>query len=777
MKLNFIVLTLLLVMKCFNGQTIISSANCPTSCSCSVIFSTLTITGCTQQFSTLSFNTVADPQLLTVTSIVAQNNLIQSVPNLCSYSSVLTSLDLSNNQITALTNNIACLTKLLTLKLNNNLIATLSNNSFSSILGLQFLYLQYNKITSIPQGLFTPALSNLVLIDLSYNLLTTMEMWPLYLSKIVNINLKYNSIQGFTNTFGWYLYQNYPSLPSTSTIDLQYNSINSLSDSTIQQYGVCSFSDYGRFINNYFNLFWLDNNPINCNCANSQRLVTDSITILNSVPSLLNSNLYKSFCKTPSNYFGKHIINFDTCTTSISYPYCINGSSTTTTTTTTTTVITTTTIASIISITPDAGALSETMTTLAPGTIAGIAIGSIVVLLLILFIIIFICLTEIKACCFFHCSSCYVCFSDCCSNKRTKAFANDMSEKFYDIFVSYNKKDENSEKWIKDRLMPKIQVHDPKIKYFLQYGTENTEQACYSTLIEEKFKNTNHLVLVLSDKFLDEEWNDIKFRSHIRHLIQIRKIDITCVQMIDVTDEEVEEFVRNEIQSTNLRSFEIDECCFWTKLKYFILRYRNPHHEGKYVKITKADDEAELVSKKRRKPVGKEPSVRTPVENINIKPDSEVQFPDYNIKGPIVHKLYDINEANTRYDRVKEIGKRQKKVARDLERINDEVANNPKREHPDIKFPVHDEADDVERHKKHKHKKHKHHKKSKHVDNYTEAKYVDSADGQQSLASTSNIKPEYTAPYVVRQGAPLDDQNNMILKPKVRKSHHREEDD
>jgi Leucine-rich repeat (LRR) protein len=77
-----------------------------------VSFNTLTIIGCTQQFSTLSFNTVADPQLSTVTSIVAQNNQIQSVPNLCSYSSILTSLDLSNNQITVLTNNIACLAKL-----------------------------------------------------------------------------------------------------------------------------------------------------------------------------------------------------------------------------------------------------------------------------------------------------------------------------------------------------------------------------------------------------------------------------------------------------------------------------------------------------------------------------------------------------------------------------------------------------------------------------------------------------------------------------------------
>ena len=350
MKFNFLISTLLLIIIStisINGQTFISSANCPTGCSCSVNLNTLTIASCSQQFSTLSYNTAADTILSTVTIIIAQSNSIQSVPNLCSYSGVLTSLDLSNNQITTLTNNIGCLTKLTTLKLNNNLIASVSSNTLSGLSNLQFLYLSSNKISLIPKELFTTALSNLILIDLSYNSLTTMEMWPTYLTKIVSINLKYNSIQGFTNTFGWYLYQNNQVLPTTSTIDLQFNSISSLTDVMIQQYGVCSSSDYSKFMNNYFNLFWIDNNPINCNCTNSQRLVADSISLLSSNANLLNSNLYKSYCKTPSNYATKHIINFDTCSASILYPYCINGTTATTTTTTSTTTKTTAKLNSI----------------------------------------------------------------------------------------------------------------------------------------------------------------------------------------------------------------------------------------------------------------------------------------------------------------------------------------------------------------------------------------------------------------------------------------------
>ena len=36
-------------------------------------------------------------------------------------------------------------------------------------------------------------------LDLSYNKLTEIELWPLYLSNIIEIDLKYNLIEIFSN--------------------------------------------------------------------------------------------------------------------------------------------------------------------------------------------------------------------------------------------------------------------------------------------------------------------------------------------------------------------------------------------------------------------------------------------------------------------------------------------------------------------------------------------------------------------------------------------------
>ena len=749
-QLNFLIIsTILLVavkINSINGYTL-SSTNCPTSCTCTLASNTLTISGCSQTSATFSLpsNFVSDPQLSSVTSIVASGCLIQSFPsNICSYPSV-TSLDLSTNQITSLTNsNLNCLPSLSNLKLDNNLISSISSDAFNGLTNLNFLYLSNNKISQIPQGLFNTGLANLLSIDLSYNLLTTMELWPTYLPKVFFVNLKNNAIQYFSNSFGWFLYQNYPAFTSTATIDMRNNLISSLSDVQIQQYGVCSYNDYVSFITKYFNVFWIDNNPIVCSCSNSQRLVTDSIVLLASNNALTLSNLYKSYCLTPSAYSGKHVLSFDVCSSSINYPYCVNSTATTTVATTT-----------FENITVTAGFLGGTTSApLSGGAIAGIVIGILFALFVLLFILLCIFQTELIACCFFNCNCCYMCLSDCRKTKKTEAFSNDMSKKFFGAFVSYNPKNTNSMKWIENKLMPSLHVSDPAMKYFLHYGKENIEGHTFSPLIHEKLENTAHLILVLSDEFLDNEWNNMEFRTKIRTLIQNRKMEITCVQMIDVTDEEVEEFVRNEIQETNLRSFEVDECCFWTKLKYFIFRYRNPNVSGDYIKITKGEDAGELISRKRKtKPVDKEPKkVETPVQQITIRPDSAVQFPDWNIKGPGIH-LYDSNEAS---NRIQEIGVRHKKVAKDLENLHEELNVGTRQDTRFMRENITEATEETEKPKKQKHhKKHKSHKKSRRHE-----ERQNDGDGQQSQVSASHVRPD-TAPYVVKQNV---DQYNMLPK-------------
>ena len=337
MKNVFLLMPVLLILikgYSINGYSL-SATNCPTSCSCSLNSDLLTISGCSQVLTmfSLPLNFVSDPGLSIVTSISAVNCLIQSFPsNICLYPN-LKKLDLSSNQIAALNDsNFECLKSLTTIILNNNSIASIDSNTFKSQANLSILNLSNNKISQIPQGLFYTHLVNLNSIDLSYNLLTSMELWPTYLTNIVFIDLKHNLIEKFTNQFAWFLStsSNLPALSSTATLDLQYNLITSLDDKTIEQYGICSFTDYASFINKYFNVFWVDNNPIVCNCANSQRLIADTKMLVATNKNLTMSNLYSSHCSSPAIYARNQVLSFDNCLLSINYPYCVTPTTKTT---------------------------------------------------------------------------------------------------------------------------------------------------------------------------------------------------------------------------------------------------------------------------------------------------------------------------------------------------------------------------------------------------------------------------------------------------------------
>ena len=332
------ILLIIIAINSINGYPITFS-NCPASCFCDLTSNILTIYSCSQPFTSLPSDFVSDPELANVNTIFAQNVLIQSFPsNICQYPN-LTTLDLSKNQITTLNKtNLFCLKNLVNLKLSNNAISIISSDAFDNLTYLTTLYLQNNKISEIPKGLFNGGLINLKYIYLSYNLLTTMELWPTYLSNIVIIDLKYNLIQKFTNTFGWFLATSsyLPALQSTTTVDLQFNNISSLDDKSIQQYGVCSYNEYTTFINNYFSVFYLINNPIICNCSISQRLVTDTKTLLSIFPTLSYSNIYNSICTGSLAYLDKSLLNFDACTNNstftANYTNCINPPTITTTT-------------------------------------------------------------------------------------------------------------------------------------------------------------------------------------------------------------------------------------------------------------------------------------------------------------------------------------------------------------------------------------------------------------------------------------------------------------
>lgn len=73
------------------------------------------------------------------------------------------------------------------------------------------------------------------------------------------------------------------------------------------------------------------------------------------------------------------------------------------------------------------------------------------------------------------------------------------------------------------------------------------------------------------------EWQNEKFRDHIRHLVSSdRACRLVCVQLHDVSDEEVEQYFRESVQIPQFVAIEDDEILFWRKLHYHLYLNNKP---------------------------------------------------------------------------------------------------------------------------------------------------------------------------------------------------------
>lgn len=218
------------------------------------------------------------------------------------------------------------------------------------------------------------------------------------------------------------------------------------------------------------------------------------------------------------------------------------------------------------------GAQINDRSVLTDGAIAGIVIGAIAFALVLLLIVVCLCGTDMRAWCYFNSPCCYNTF--CACNHKSAGL-----NKYYDLFVSYNRKDF---KWVEKSLMPRVSNNLRKV--YMHHDSDQCDDV-YSLLIKEKLENSSHVLLVLSDAYLENEWNDIEFRSLVRFMVENKKIGITCVQMADVTNEELEEYVHSELRVPKLRSLEKNEFCFWNKVKYFLSRDIDRFSTPRYKKI------------------------------------------------------------------------------------------------------------------------------------------------------------------------------------------------
>jgi hypothetical protein len=303
--------------------------SCQESCSC--IFDDddgyLTIK-CEEIQSNITFpsNIHLEPYISKVNSIIASNNSIQTFPsNICDFP-YLRSLDLSYNELTDIKSSyIDCkLNYLKSLRLNNNNISLIDKNAFDNMVNLERLNLEDNQIDQILPVLFFN-LKNLKYIHLSKNLIKSIELWPIYIFRLMYLDLSYNQIKIFSNNFGWSIQQSYylpgmfvkthPSIMflESTKINLQFNEISSLDDESIEQYGIQSYDDYYLFITKHFWVFDLSNNPITCNCQKSRRLLAYSYNLLNNNSDWSYSPLFQSLCLEPASTQNKSIMDFDHC--------------------------------------------------------------------------------------------------------------------------------------------------------------------------------------------------------------------------------------------------------------------------------------------------------------------------------------------------------------------------------------------------------------------------------------------------------------------------------
>lgn len=559
-------------------QIIISIVNaafftnqCPNYCVCdlttnSQTTNTLTIT-CSQLNSNFQLPYYA-PNLTTTSSIIAKFNYLQSMPsNLCQFQTTLRILDLSSNLITnnLTVNTLNCLIKLEFLNLSRNSIVNIDQNAFVLLGNLQVLDLSHNNLAFLPATLFSGfKLKNLKYLFLNNNFLTDIDVWFFYLNSIIKIDLSYNSINQFTNRIGYTpASQTSNQLANATLVDLRYNDLTRFDDSILSSYSICKASDLAYFFY-LMSPVLLDQNPFNCSCSSYNMLMFYQ-TLSSSSAISQTSNIFKATCFTPSLYLGKNIFSFtnsNTCTSSGNVPIVYSCQ-------TTTTVSTSAAAGTIANpnnpeLLLGSTAISTTTGLVSDGQIAGVVVGFLALLALIIGIIYCMCPVEWLSCLFGLFPTCYT----CCPCKSGV-----VTNKYYDVFISYNK---SSDDYIRQKLVPFFNTKRPNDRYFLQYDSTNINQETFGSFTRGKMDNSAVILIVLSDKYLMKEWEVTEFRNHVRHLLtrvprdKKDKTRLICIQLSDVCDEEVDDYVRHKIQIPRFISLEDDEYCFWNKLNYYL---------------------------------------------------------------------------------------------------------------------------------------------------------------------------------------------------------------
>jgi hypothetical protein len=198
----------------------------------------------------------------------------------------------------------------------------------------------------------------------------------------------------------------------------------------------------------------LQNNPLNCECPNSfyTNQWSGSLTQIATTSGLDSRQLiFAATCQTSSNTanLGRSVINFGAVSTCDPGTVLTNCPTTTPKPTTSTTTRTTQTTLSLeagnaIGVPEAQLGVSPVSIDLYQGYVAGITLGFLGALLILCILVYCISPIEFQALCF----NLIPCFYRWCPCKR-----NHRREKEFDLFISFNKK---NEKWVRSKLIPFI---------------------------------------------------------------------------------------------------------------------------------------------------------------------------------------------------------------------------------------------------------------------------------------------------------------------------------
>ena len=205
--------------------------------------------------------------LTEIETLYFQNSGLEDIPVVVCELHHVSALHFDSNSMQSLSTDtrITCAYKIKKLSLRNNNISFISQDYLTTFTSLEYLGLSRNALRWINPALFQSYLPRLTHVDLSFNNLTTLDMWIFRLTSVklyyeVFVNMSHNEINQLVNTVGFSIEE--ISNRNSLYLDIRYNQMTSLS-SIPRELNVNKLYNFTRLLSSRF---YMKHNPYHCDC-------------------------------------------------------------------------------------------------------------------------------------------------------------------------------------------------------------------------------------------------------------------------------------------------------------------------------------------------------------------------------------------------------------------------------------------------------------------------------------------------------------------------------